>query len=60
MTTDARCVLHLFHLTCHEVPPDEDPPEMRPEDDPNHSEVAKFVCPACNHKVTVDLRVTRA
>lgn len=45
----------IFHLTCHEVGPDEDPPEMRGESDPGHDAVAKFVCPFCNHKVLVDV-----
>lgn len=47
----------LYHLTCHHVAVDEDAPEMRVEDDHSHGEVAKFVCPKCNHKVTLDLVV---
>jgi hypothetical protein len=52
-----RAEIVLFHLTCHNVSPDDDPPQMRPEDDHSHGEVMKFVCPACNHKVTLDLLV---
>jgi hypothetical protein len=47
----------LYHLTCHEVDVEDDPPQMRAEDDQRHGEVMKFVCPACNHKVTLDLVV---
>jgi hypothetical protein len=47
----------LFHLTCHEVDEEDDPPQMRAEVDHSHGEVMKFVCPACNHKVTLDLVV---
>lgn len=50
--------LVLYHLTCHNVPVDEDPPRMVAEDDHTHGEVMKFVCPSCNHKVTLDLVVT--
>jgi len=52
-----RAEIILFHLTCHRVPVDEDPPQMVPEDDHSHGEVMKFVCPMCNHKVTLDLLV---
>lgn len=47
----------LYHLTCHEVPIEEDPPEMICEDDHTHGEVVKFTCPRCNHKVTLDIKV---
>lgn len=48
-------VFVLFHLTCHQVFVDEDAPEMVPEDDHTHGEVLKFVCPKCNHKVTLNI-----
>lgn len=48
-------VFILFHLTCHEVSPDDDPPVMNAEADHSHGEVLKFTCPRCNHKVTLDI-----
>lgn len=53
-----KATLVLYHLTCHEVPPEQDAPEMVPEDDHSHGEVLKFVCPRCNHKVTLDITLT--
>lgn len=50
-------VIVLYHLTCHEVAIEDDAPQMYAEDDHSHGEVVKFVCPRCNHKVTLDMIV---
>ena len=49
----------LFHLTCHEAAEDDDPPTMVVEMDPNHSTVAKYTCPLCNHKVLLDVAIRK-